>query len=253
MHKLLKSTLFTVLFILVFIQKNWAQTFEVTDSNEFDLTFDVMVDSCLANLNVDSIPTGLLLEKAFQTADPGYFTGFLTDSNVADHFTWRCLYGTMRRAFMDTTLAFDSLGIAMDTIQHHYLDSGIIPISVLNYQYATIKENALEEGMLYFNGIQLYDDTGRTESPYETHTCFVAATGVADPGSDEVIFALPAYLYTSNDTRTVDYIEIDFADGEGWQNGHWGDIFSVDYNTTDTDYVIKLRLHFTNTCAFLSL
>ena len=55
----------TLLFLLCFYLKGQSLDVELIDTNQYNLSYKTMVDSCLKNVNLDSVPYGILLEKAF--------------------------------------------------------------------------------------------------------------------------------------------------------------------------------------------
>lgn len=225
-----------------------AQDVELIDSNQYEhVSYKTMVDSCLKNVNLDAVPYGILLEKAFAIQDIAGFSGDISTCDTAMHFAWRRAYGCIRRAFVDSTQAYDSLGVLLPLMQTE-LDSGRVPVSMLYYHYGRIKENAIDDSLLEQNGIELRDVPGRSESPFEEAACFIAAPAVDEVELDAdstVRFVFPESLITSNDTRSIDHLEVDFGDGEGYKT------IPVDGSTDvyfgdQTDAVVKLRLHFTN-------
>ncbi|MBX7206595.1 MAG: T9SS type A sorting domain-containing protein [Bacteroidia bacterium] len=239
-----KFLLLSLLFLFSSIsQKLFAQLdMETLDSSSYELPLQVLVDSCLKTLNFDHIPHGLLIDKAFQTTDVSYFHGALADSNVLNLYTWRYTYGTLYRAFLDSTEAFDSLPIPTGVMQS-YLDSGQMPVAVLNYQYGAIKPNAFDEGWIYYNGVQLMEDTSAAESPFESKNCFAASSGAMHSDTNVVQFILPTSLYVSNDARTVAHIFLDAADGQGYQEVYFDETNIITYaNVGDTTVVVKLKI-----------
>lgn len=183
-----------------------------TDTVLIEVPFQHMVDSCFEHVDLDLVPTGLLLEHGYPTIDVKAFDGTLNDSNYAHTYSWRKAYGTLLRSFIDSNAAFDTLGTLVAAMQV-YIDSGFVPISILNYQYNSIKPSALDDSLFYLTGLQLHDVSGRTQSPYENNTCFMAATALSATDDNTVSFVLNESFYISNDTRTVDHLEVDFGNG----------------------------------------
>ncbi len=96
----------TLLFLLCLYLKGQSQDAELIDSNQFNLSYKIMVDSCLKNVNLDAVPYGILLEKAFAIQDIAGFNGDISTCDTALHFAWRRAYGCIRRAFVDSTQAY---------------------------------------------------------------------------------------------------------------------------------------------------
>jgi len=214
-----------------------------TDTILIEIPFQHMVDSCFEHVDLDLVPTGLLLEHGYPTIDVKAFDGTINDSNYAHTYSWRKAYGTLLRSFIDSTAAFDSLGTLVAAMQV-YIDSGFVPISIFNYQYNSIKPSALDDSLFYLTGLQLHDVTGRTQSPYETNTCFMAASAVSATDENTVSFVFKESFYTSNDTRTVDHLEVDFGNGTNHILA-WGDTITIVFDSTYTEG-ISLNLFFTD-------
>lgn len=140
----MKHIIIAIFFALLSMQPVVAQTDSLYTDSSSTLNFDQTIDSCFKVLNYSSVTTGLLLDKAIPTVSVGLFDGTINDSNEANMFKWRRAYGTLRRAFIDSTEAFDSLGAVVQTMEG-YLENGIVPIAIINYQYNAIKVNALED------------------------------------------------------------------------------------------------------------
>jgi hypothetical protein len=54
-----------LLFLLCLYLKGQSQDVELIDTNQYNLSYKTMADSCLKNVSLDSVPYGVLLEKAF--------------------------------------------------------------------------------------------------------------------------------------------------------------------------------------------
>lgn len=55
------------------------------DTVEINTSFEHMVDSCFEHLDLNEVPTGLLLEKAYATIDVKGFNGTCHDSNTQSY------------------------------------------------------------------------------------------------------------------------------------------------------------------------
>lgn len=132
-----------------------------TDST-LEYSFEEMMDSCLKHVDLGQVPTGILIEKAMPTTNVFQFDGVENDSNEGNFFLWRKAFGTLTRAHIDTSIAHDTLTLQhlVDTMQT-YLDSGQVPIAILNYRYSCIKDSAFADSLLRMNGIEIFDVDGR--------------------------------------------------------------------------------------------
>jgi hypothetical protein len=89
------------------------------------------------------------------------------------------------------------------------------PISILLYQYLYIKENALTDNLITFDGNYLYDKyiDGVWQNPYDIDYLFAFAP--ADTiFTSSVTYSFPSELYKSNFGGTF---EFDAGDGKGFQ------------------------------------
>ena len=64
-----------------------------TDTVLIEIPFQHMVDSCFEHVDLDLVPTGLLLEHGYPTIDVKAFDGTINDSNFAHTYSWRKAYG----------------------------------------------------------------------------------------------------------------------------------------------------------------
>lgn len=60
-----------------------------SDTNDSELPFQVLVDSCFAHVNMDRVPTGILLDRSFTTIDVPMYNGNL-------QYTFNTKYLTIR-------------------------------------------------------------------------------------------------------------------------------------------------------------
>ena len=64
-----------------------------TDTVLIEVPFQHMVDSCFEHVDLDLVPTGLLLEHGYPTIDVQAFDGTLNDSNYAHTYSSRVYFG----------------------------------------------------------------------------------------------------------------------------------------------------------------
>jgi hypothetical protein len=223
----------------------YAQTDSLYTDSVSPYNHKYMMDSCFADVDLNGLSTGILIDKALSTVNVNEFDGTLNDSNYTTMFLWRRAYGTLRRAFVDSTTAYDTLGTVVARMKD-YLDGGVAPITLFNYFYETIKDSAFADSLLTMDetGIQLHDVDGIEQSPYEVKRCFMASVPFVETDTNVIAFTLPQELYITNDTAQLDYVEVDFGDGNGGQTMHFGDTVLIIYDTTATERSITVTVHF---------
>ncbi|MBX7206593.1 MAG: hypothetical protein K1X81_14305 [Bacteroidia bacterium] len=95
MKTTIRLTLFSFLFCLSAKNTQAQMDTLFTDTVLIEIPFQQMVDSCFENVDLDLVPTGLLLEHGYPTIDVKAFGGTINDSNFAHTYSWRKAYGTL--------------------------------------------------------------------------------------------------------------------------------------------------------------
>lgn len=104
-----------------------------------------------------------------------------------------------------------------------------VPIGIVAVSYSSIKEDAFNEGLLtYSNGVLL--DNSSTSSPYNKKMCIVSTPLIenAIPDNGEVRYLIS--LDFTITTIKLNKIEIDFDDGNGYQQVFLNDEISIYYS-----------------------
>jgi hypothetical protein len=181
------------------------------------------------NINKTQIPTGFLAEYAHPLLPMQAFNGTLVDSVRTDADVWRQLYGTTYTAYIgNTTHPMPELS-ALNTIVAGVQNA--IPISMLHWNYNDMKANAVTTNLLSITNDQLFDVAGRSQSPYQSKTLFAAAPSISYSNTGSTAFIFRPDLFIKN-TGTINTIQIDFADGLGYQAVTLGTPIYASYATT---------------------
>ncbi len=238
--------------IIAFVPKGYAQldslSFE-SDSIYVDslpgLNFNDMADSVFKHVSLDSLKTNYFLDKALITASPAIFDGSLSDSNQVDHFLWRRLYGTLARAMVDTLTdtipRLDSILSFAKTIEQN----GQIPLMILDMNYDKLRDDAIAEGLIEIQGSELWDVNARADDPFETENMFAATTAAFYSDTNVVQFVLPTELFISNRGKTIDFIRVNFDDGQGWNTIALNVVEVITYDSPGTKEIVY-EVHYTD-------
>ncbi|MBX7206362.1 MAG: T9SS type A sorting domain-containing protein [Bacteroidia bacterium] len=238
--------------IIAFVPKGYAQldslSFE-SDSIYVDslpgLNFNDMADSVFKHVSFDSLKSNYFLDRALKTSDPSFYDGSLNDSNWVDHFLWRRLYGTMARAMVDTLTdtipQLDSLLAYANNIEQ----TGKIALMMMDMDYDQIRSDAVDEGLLEIQGAELWDINPRSDDPFEQKSVFAASPSFFYSDTNVVEFVLPSKLFISNRGKTIDYIRVNFDNGDGWNNIALDVPEIIVYDTSGTKEIVY-EVHYTD-------
>lgn len=226
--------LFLTLGVSVFCQNNTPVTI---------IENTVQHDSLFSKLDKTKIPTGILYDKFFSFFNVSKFNGIYDTVNNLK--SWKNIYNEIRSASVYTPQwsELDSLINFENTPQNKFFAS--VPIGILNVNYNTIKENALEAGYLLLQNNQLYENPQSTISPYNTSKIFIMTPLKSYIIGTTVTFAIDSTLYFSNTNNVLPTLEIDFGDGLGYREVDLGDIITVNY-TAPGFVQLKLKATFQN-------
>ncbi|MBC7390436.1 MAG: hypothetical protein H7329_14565, partial [Opitutaceae bacterium] len=198
-------------------------------------------------LDKNQISTGFLEEYGCPMLPAATFNGTLTDSNRIDMNLWRTLYLQFQTGWTKaTTNPLPAITSVNTTIKQNVSSTLPIPIPLLIGQYNTVKSNAFSSNLLSYNSStkQVSDVAGRTQSPYDVKTLFAACPNknITTTGTEN--FIIKSNMIWNNTSKTISQIQIDFANGQGFQTITIGTAISVTY--TDTGFkkwTVKITLN----------
>ena len=209
--KILKTFLFVLLTSMGHLHAQMSS--EVVKEDDFQNN----ISHILQHLDFREVQTNLLKERSFNLISMHLFDGKITDKNWVDINRFGSLYGTLYDASIDPETKLMDPGPAyMDSWKANKNDT-TIPMAVLLYDYHQFKEDAIENNLLDTLNGQIYDVPGRTESPYEKKSVFAMAPLQSNADQLSLNFQFPAQLFHSNLETELDYLEIDFGNGAGYQ------------------------------------
>jgi PGAP1-like protein len=160
--------IFTLLLFCFALSSN-AQVVCNADTNYRDVALKI-----LKNINKAQIPTGVLYDAVFPLAGLDLFTGgTTTDTSNATHFLQA--YSELYLSRINNT-GMQHLSDFEDNIDNYNPDKKFRhPIGIIDYEFNTIRPDAVTNNLFSVSNNQLFDVPGRTQSPYEYRKTAVAS------------------------------------------------------------------------------
>ena len=95
-----------------------------------------------------------------------------------------------------------------------------VPLMIMDINYHVFKSHAIDSGLVIIENGKFMDNPDRAESPYIEKQLFVAAPFMEKMMNDTLTFFISSDFYFSS-SLLPQTIEIDFADGNGFQQVQW--------------------------------
>jgi hypothetical protein len=193
-------------------------------------------------LDKAQVQTNYLFDLAVPLAHPSRYNGALNDSNYTNINTFGMLYGELRQGWVATGSGLPDPSVYLSKIKNLQYGNAL-PMAIMAMQYDRIRPDAFNLNLLTYDGDQVHDVPGRSQSPYfqDTVVAFAALTGKIY--HLDQVFSLPADLWFSNLTGAAPDISLDLDDGQGWQTLVAGQEVQAQYTSTG-DKQVKVRLQF---------
>jgi len=174
------------------------------------------------------------------------FNGALSDSNKVDMNVWRMNYSTLLTARINGSNPIPGLSTVNTTITStENSNPGVNVITTLYADINYLRPDAITSNLLSASNNQLYDVSGRSQSPYYSNRVFAASptVGYAMTGTPSFIFSQSLFFNAS--TRSASSLYIDFGDGTGYHSAQWNTAISANY-TAIGSYTMKMKIIFTD-------
>jgi hypothetical protein len=163
-------------------------------------------------IDKSQIPSGYLDEYGAQVIDKNWLNGSLTDSNrIYNISLFRYLYNDLEfsKIYSNATgmSALENVNAVIDAAD---TSLNYTPLIFLTGQYSTLKENAIQQNLFTYSNNQIFDVSGRTQSPYQLQSLF-AATPVSyfSPVTNAITLKYLSGLSYSNCGKSISYVWID--------------------------------------------
>lgn len=193
-------------FTILHLQTNCIYGQKNSQFDELRSTLDFM----FKQIDRQSVPTGLLRDYAIEEEDLDLYTGMqtLTDKNKVSIVRYAGLLNSIKSAALisDPIRGFES------TLKHwnKLKDHKEIRLSIMSFQYAQIKADALTSGLIkYVNG--QVENVASANSPYELRKVFAGCCLDYITPNPEVSFILPKEFILTN--FNCDNFELDYGNG----------------------------------------
>lgn len=184
-----------------------------------DITQNASVQTALSSvfehvtMNTTRIPTGYLLDRAFEVVDVRSFSGdSLTSNNYADVGVFRNCLLTINSARVNSNGAAVDGNAAVNAMQ----DSTAVLLSAAAFQYNYIVANALTNQLITLINGKLYDKrkNGVLQNPFSSAYMFVMSPGVISHVGNSVRYKFSTSRLYGN--CSVQSIQFDAGDGNGF-------------------------------------
>lgn len=162
------------------------------------------------------IPTGILQEYGIDFTNINNYNGLvLNDSNKLTLAEWRHLYNSLYSAQINNTANMPT----PDVIKANQANFTASSLMVMHYHFNQLKPDALTNNLFTVSNDQLYDVSGRPQSPYQQESAFAISPINAISETELVTLVFKQELFYSNTGKTVSALYLD--PGSGYQQAYW--------------------------------
>lgn len=199
------------------------------------------LDKMLEHLDKTKVPTGLLLDYAFDLVDFDRYDGSaLTDSNYVERTTFECLLRSIRSSAVGTK-PFGDVGSIMDEMSRN--NGNTLNVGLLLFKYNYIREDALDNNLIIYENDQVYDSygsDGKWRNPYaEKYVIGFSSYNFAS-FSSVTSFSFPSDFIFSN--AGIVKMEFDPGDGSGYRRISAGSTVSASYQEGAVELKMRVTL-----------
>lgn len=204
---------------------------------EIDSQWANQINPIFNGLDKSRVPHAVLLDYAMEFTDVMAYNGVLTDSTAIDVNVYSNIYKTlfMGKVTADTIYFPRLKSIAEDwaskrKIENQHQQKTLV-LSGLFYNYSKLNPNALNSNKIIVSNNRYYDKyiNGIWQNPYESHRVFALAPPLNSYNKRSFKVQLPASLFYTNTSATIQNIAVDFNDGQGYRNLNFDQDVNVDY------------------------
>ncbi len=168
--------------------------------------------------------------------DPLTYSDVITASESAS------LFSAFDRACLDSTLYIDDFSDFLHDMKAQARALESRAISILDISYHDFKQGAYDNGLVTISNGKIYHAPEATESPFVEKRTLVLWVDASIIPDEEVSFVLNENFYITNDNTLPLSIEIDFDDGEGFREIHFGLPITINFANTSVDRTFKLKV-----------
>lgn len=235
MKKLFFSSLIIILSVIFCVLPASGQSLEDNaEVREF-------LDDMFGQLDMSKVPTGLLRDYAFELVDFDRYDGkVLTDSNYVEKTTFEYLLRSIRSSAVGEK-PFSPVNSILDDM--HNVNDGSIAVGILLYKYNYIREDALDNNLIRYQGDRFYDnydENGQWINPYaEKYVVGFSSYSRVHKGSG-IKFSFPSeFIFTNTE---ISKLEFDAGDGSGYRQVYAGSSLTVGFNEGEKELKMRITL-----------
>ncbi|MDY0143256.1 MAG: T9SS type A sorting domain-containing protein [Bacteroidales bacterium] len=178
------------------------------------------------NLDTEKMYDGILINSSVIPIDMSEFS--VDSATVINADLWLKLYAKIYSAFLSEPKIPTPKEIT--EIYNQNIKNSVIPLGLFYFKYSSIKEDAIDKGLLRFENDVLYE-TFENDSPYEEQECLAFSPLLLSVNSTDIQFVLNDELLFNNTGLEISKITIDFADGFGMQNISSNEVINISYDS----------------------
>ncbi|AMR28849.1 hypothetical protein A0257_18265 [Hymenobacter psoromatis] len=161
------------------------------------------LSNLFAPLDKSQLPTPYLEDYGYRFMPLRLFNGTLSDSARTSLPVWRQLFATVVSGTLKGSDDLPALSDINTRLTQQKNASGAIPLLIERLDYATLRPNAIQAGLLRAQNGQLFDVAGRSQNPYVVHTMFAAAPAYSSSPTASVSFIFTQQLHIQSGGGSV--------------------------------------------------
>ncbi|HMI08553.1 MAG TPA: T9SS type A sorting domain-containing protein [Flavobacterium sp.] len=234
--RFLKKGLFFL--CLIFTSLSQAQT--------INTTYKTLINAKLAGLDKTKVPYSLLINQAMEFADLTDYSGGFTTTNFTTRGKYNSIYNTLLMARVQSNVTGLVSPVTFKTNWDNLRQPNKIVLSGLYYKYSKFRPDAYPNYLVNNNDVVTDKYVGGVwQNPYIDQQVFAIAAPILIYKSLSLQVTLPASLWYTNQSTSIQSIDVDFGNGAGYQSMSLGQLRTINYPASGI-YEWKYKLTLTN-------
>ena len=230
----MKKIVFVISLILLYAVRITAQSDAVMER------YKEIVSDVYSEIPLKKVTTGLLIERAFPSVNIGKYDG-LKQCDTSSFATWKKLHRQYCFAHVDyTQVDFDQQAMEQAVEE----SSTEISMGILLFSYNQIKPEAVSNHQIVLDTVKgrVIDASSLSTQVLDEKLCCAFSPFATTLELGTYTFFIPEQFVIGNKARTIQDVEVDFADGRGFVSVGIGKPVVVSYETAGAK-TMKMRIH----------